>query len=533
MPLSNQTCKKHHGLLGELFKICYLFTCDNLSIGEIMKITLSNQSIDQIKSPLLIINLFKDEVNQGKINQQLFVTLDKKYNGLIQSLVERKEITGDAGNIFYIPDKSQSLIIIGCGKTEDFTIEEWKLLGSQATKNAKSKGFSEYSIFPRGFENGHYRYSSLVEGIYVGDYNFTYYKEKKEEDKPETLINKIEIITNEDLSKIEPQIKEGEIISESIRFARDLINKPGNYCTPTILSNEAKRFAEGTPLKITVLDQPDIEKLNMGSFLSVARGSDEPPKFIIMHHNPEKKKSSEKVALVGKGVTFDTGGISLKPALDMHEMKGDMSGAAAVISAMVAISKINPAIEVLGLVPTTENMPSGKATKPGDIVRAMNGKNIEVLNTDAEGRLILADALCYAVRENATKIIDVATLTGACVVALGEITTGLMGNNQELANHFMNICNDSGEKVWQLPLFKKYHELIKSDVADIVNTGGRAGGAITAAAFLENFVDKKPWIHLDIAGTNWESKGNGYFSKGGTGCMVTSFVRYVMDLSSK
>lgn len=494
-----------------------------------MNIELVKDSYDAVKSDLLAVNVFEDDIKDQKIENDIIEKLDKKYNGFISASIKRKAFSAKMAEQLFIPSESQSLLLIGCGKKEDYTVELSKYFPAMAVKSAKANGFSEFAIYIRGLEDNNKRFAFAVEGFFAGDYTFDMFKEVKEEDKK--VIDKVLVINEGNFDENQGWVKQGTAIGESINFARDLTNSPGNKCTPTILSDLAKDFSKDTKLDIKVLDKKEIEELKMGSFLSVAAGSDEAPKFIIMHHKPSIKKSDEKIALVGKGVTFDTGGISLKPAANMHEMKGDMAGSAAVIAAMAAISKLDLPVEVLGLVPATENMPNGSATKPGDVVTASNGKTIEVLNTDAEGRLILADALCYAVNEKATKIIDAATLTGACVVALGQITTGLMTNNQDLADSFMDVCADTGEKIWQLPLFKEYQELLKSDTADLANIGGRYAGTITAACFLENFVDKTPWIHLDIAGTSWASANGNYFTKGGTGVMVTSFVNYIQSLA--
>ncbi len=500
-----------------------------------MRFQLTDDTIDSIKSDLVIVNYFKEDINikEQQINDEVLNKLNEESQGLILQSVQRKETTGESGKILLIPKKERAIMLIGCGKREEYSIEDHKMFAAQAIRKAKKHAYTNLSFYPRGLEDIDTIHSLLIEGMMVGDYSFDLFKSKEDDSNPKIELDIVNIIIKSDqLQQQQDMLKEGSVIGESVKFVRDLINRPANECTPTILSEQAKEFAGEGPIKITVFDKNKIKKMKMGSFLSVARGAIEPPKFIVMRYEPANKKTDEKIALVGKGITFDTGGISLKPALNMHEMKADMSGAAVVIGAIVAIARLNLGIEVIALVPTTENMPSGTATKPGDIVTAMNGKTIEILNTDAEGRLILADALAYAVQEKADKIIDIATLTGACVIALGEITTGLLGNNQDFIDHFIKISNDAGEKVWQLPLFKKYREQIKSEVADIANIGGKPAGTITSAAFLENFVDKTPWIHLDIAGTGYTSK-DAYYSKGGTGAMVTSIVRFVKDLASK
>jgi leucyl aminopeptidase len=298
---------------------------------------------------------------------------------------------------------------------------------------------------------------------------------------------------------------------------------PSNDMTPTRMAEEAAKVAESTGLEIDVLDEDRARREGMGSFLSVAQGSAQPPKFIVLRYNGDPS-SKELLALVGKGITFDTGGISIKPAEKMEDMKYDMSGGAGVIAAMSAIGKLKPKLNVVGIVPATENMPGGKATKPGDIFKAMNGKTIEVINTDAEGRLILADGLAYANKLGATRIVDAATLTGACVIALGHAASAMVTNNEAFGEEFLAAAKPTGERYWQLPYYEEYTNAMKSDIADLKNTGGRPAGTLTAAAFLREFVDDTPWIHLDIAGTAYLDNEFPWQAKGPTGTPVRAFV---------
>ncbi|MBA3246966.1 MAG: leucyl aminopeptidase, partial [Pyrinomonadaceae bacterium] len=325
----------------------------------------------------------------------------------------------------------------------------------------------------------------------------------------------------------------GRIIGESVNFTRDLANEPGAYMTPTNMAERAQEIATQFGLEIDVLEREEMEREGMGSLLSVARGSEEPPKLIILKYTPEggakgaTKQNGDLLALVGKGITFDTGGISLKPGENMELMKYDMTGGGTVLGVMRAIAQLKPPIPVLGVVPSTENMPSGKATKPGDVVRAMSGKTIEVINTDAEGRLVLADAISYAKKLGATRIVDLATLTGAVSIALGDVNTGILGTDQELIDELIAAGREVGEKFWQLPLDKEYSKQIKSDIADIKNVGGRKAGTITAAAFLKEFADGVSWAHLDIAGTAWGDDAKPFRSKGPTGVAVRTLLNMI------
>ena len=321
------------------------------------------------------------------------------------------------------------------------------------------------------------------------------------------------------------------MIGEAVNAARLMALTPANDMTPTHMAARAKELAADAGLQFDVLDEERMRALGMGSLLGVSRGSDEPATLSVLTYKGDPA-SSETLALVGKGLTFDTGGISIKPAENMHEMKYDMSGGAGVIAAMWAIGKLRPKANVIGLVPSSENLPGHRAMKPGDILKAMNGKTIEVINTDAEGRLILADALCYAKTLGATKIIDAATLTGACVVALGHAASGTMSNDDAFVERFLKVVADIGERYWRLPLYPDYDAQIKSDIADLKNTGGRAAGAETAGAFLKAFVGDTPWIHLDVAGTAYLDSESAFMAKGPTGTPVRAFVSIVEDFAA-
>jgi leucyl aminopeptidase len=322
----------------------------------------------------------------------------------------------------------------------------------------------------------------------------------------------------------------GRIIGDSVNFTRDLANEPGAYMTPSDLAERARGIANEFGLSVDVLDEARMEQEGMGALLSVSHGSEEEAKLIILKYTPREgsgEDDEQLLAFVGKGITFDSGGISLKPGENMELMKYDMTGGATVLGAMRAIAQLKPSISVLGVVPASENLPSGKATKPGDVVTAMSGKTIEIINTDAEGRLVLSDAICYAKKLGAKRIIDMATLTGAVSIALGDVNTAILGTDQKLIDEVIASGRDVGEKFWQLPLDKEYTKQIKSDIADIKNVGGRKAGTITAAAFLKEFADGVSWAHLDIAGTAWGDDAKPYRSKGPTGVAVRTLLRFV------
>ncbi|MGI9056139.1 MAG: leucyl aminopeptidase, partial [Pyrinomonadaceae bacterium] len=323
---------------------------------------------------------------------------------------------------------------------------------------------------------------------------------------------------------------QGEIIGDSMNFTRDLANEPPNILTPTEMANRAKAMAKETGLKCEILDEAKMQRLGMGSLLSVSYGSEQPAQMIVLKYTPNKStgKKGELLAYVGKGITFDTGGISLKPGDGMGAMKYDMSGGATVIGTMRAIALLKPTIPVLGIVAAVENMPDGKASRPSDVVTAMNGKTVEILNTDAEGRLVLADAVAYAEKQGATKIVDMATLTGAVIIALGDQNTGILGNDQEFVDEIIETGKEVGENFWQLPVSKEYSKQIKSDIADIKNIGPRGkAGTIMGAVFIQEFIDKAKWVHLDIAGTAWSDEGKAHQGKGPTGVAVRTLVKYV------
>jgi leucyl aminopeptidase len=357
----------------------------------------------------------------------------------------------------------------------------------------------------------------------------------KTSDKEEKLIEQMIVATVEgDSQSLVQSAERGRILAEAANLAREIINEPSNLMTPTELARQAEEVAQKYGLELDVLDEARMKELGMGALLGVAQGSAEPAKMIVLTYTPSAEPTSnETIAIVGKGVTFDTGGISIKPSDGMEKMKYDMAGGATTIAAMRAIAQLKPAINVIGIVPAVENMPGGRAQRPGDVVRSMLGKTIEVINTDAEGRLILCDAVAYAIKLGATKIVDLATLTGAVSIALGDVYVAVLGNNQEWTDAVIAAGKASGEKIWPLPLDREYREQIKSDIADIKNVGGRKAGTITGAYFIREFVGDTPWAHLDIAGTAWNDSSKPYLSVGPTGVCVRTLVNLVSQMASQ
>ena len=364
-----------------------------------------------------------------------------------------------------------------------------------------------------------------AESLVVAASDITYiYRQTKPSAPPDPVLNKVTLLHGKvQANGVQQGLARGRAIAAGVRFARELGNLPANHCTPAILAEEAKRMGKQNGLKVEVLERRDAEKLGMGSFLAVAKGSDEPPKFIVLRYQGGEPGGAP-IVLVGKGVTFDTGGISIKPAAEMDEMKFDMGGAASVLGTLLSVAMLKPEINVVGIIPACENMPSGRAVKPGDVVTSMSGRTIEILNTDAEGRLILCDALTYAERFKPAAVVDIATLTGACVIALGHQHSGLFTTDEDLANDLLAAGREALDTAWRLPLDEEYDEALKSNFADMANVGPRAGGSITAAMFLKRFTGKYRWAHLDIAGTGRKSG----VAKGGTGRPVGLLTHFVL-----
>jgi leucyl aminopeptidase len=432
--------------------------------------------------------------------------------------------------------KAKRLLLIGGGKARNFSATELRKLAGAAVRTLKAKNIRSFALLAGGEGNGVPSPSdavlAIVEGAFVGDFDPGYYKSDRKDKNGDHKIDALTIVVSGDTKPLEDALHNGTIIAESQNFTRDLVNEPSNRMTPTILAERAKQMASEVGLVCETYGADKIKALKMGAFWGVAQGSDEPPALIVLRHDPVGAADKVHLGLVGKGVTFDTGGISIKPADGMEKMKYDMAGAATMIGVMRAIALLKPKVKVTAVICATENMPSGKAQKPGDVQIAMSGKSIEIINTDAEGRLILADGLSYARQLGCTHLVDAATLTGAVVVALGYVNAGIFANTDEMYERFAKANQQAGEKMWRLPLDDEYKENLKSNIADMVNAGSRWGGAIFAAMFLKEFAEDTPWIHLDIAGTAWMEDNKPWIAKGPSGIALRSLVEFVKGWSA-
>lgn len=494
-----------------------------------------NGDYRDVEVQALAIAIFKDET----LDEEFLQTLDSLAGGMLRSAIESEEFKGKEGETAYFHllgadgPKARRLLLIGVGDREQYNAPDVSRLAGTAARLLRAKAVKSIAIVPRNDGEAGEIASSAIQGAIIGLFEPDKYRTV---DKEERQLEKVAVvIAGADENTVQQGAERGRIIGESVNFSRDLANEPGAYMTPTIMADRARQVATEFGLSIDVLDETRMQQEGMGSLLSVSRGSDEPAQLIVLKYTPESgsQPSDRLMAFVGKGVTFDSGGISLKPGENMELMKYDMTGGATVIGALRAIAQLKPSIAVLGVAPCTENLPSGKATKPGDVVRAMTGKTIEVINTDAEGRLILADAISYAKKLGATRVVDLATLTGAVSIALGDVHAAILGTDQELIDEVIAAGKEVGEKFWQLPLDKEYSKQIKSDIADIKNIGGRKAGTITAAAFLKEFAEGLEWAHLDIAGTAWGDDAKPHRAKGPTGIAVRTLINMVDRESRK
>ena len=459
--------------------------------------------------------------------------IDKASKGYISTLIRRGEIEGDLGNTLLLHNIENTLcdriLLIGCGKEKNIDVTTFYKINHSMVIRLQASGATEIASYltevPVKHKDINWKIQHSIQAIEETLYQFNQLKSEKKETRRPLRKFIFSVSGRGQLMQGEKAVRQGMAISTGIHLAKDLGNLPGNICTPAYLAKQAEILAKQyKDVKTTILEEKDMEKLGMGSLLSVSKGSREPAKLITIEYRAGDKKQAP-IVFVGKGVTFDSGGISLKPGANMDEMKYDMCGAASVIGVISACAELLLPINIIGIIPTVENMPDGIASRPGDIVTSMSGQTIEILNTDAEGRLILCDALTYAEKFDPDVVIDIATLTGACIVALGAHPAGLLSNHNPLANDLLSAGQSSGDRCWQLPLWDDYEEELKSNFADMANIGGKGAGTITAACFLSRFTKKYHWAHLDIAGVAWKSGHH----KGATGRPVGLLTQYVLD----
>lgn len=494
-----------------------------------MEIKVDKGKLEEYPCELLLLFSFESPVTlEGPL-----LSVDRRWKGFLSDLMKQGDFKGEPFQcrLLYthglLPAKR--VLLTGLGKRDEFNLETWRGASSKAGQFVRDSGIKQLVFQISRIENFSEEEltEAFVTGLMLGTYQYKEFKtverEKNKEIEEVILLGE----TEKELEYIHKGSRLGIVISGAVCQARDWVNAPSNQVTPTFLAQRAQEIAKEHKMEIEVFEVDQAEALGMGAFAAVAKGSREPGKFIILEYN--KGKNLDRIVLVGKGITFDSGGISIKPSENMERMKDDMSGAAAVLTTMKAASELKIPLHLIGILPLTENLPSGKSFKPGDILKTLSGKTVEVISTDAEGRLILSDALTYGLKYQPKAIIDVATLTGACVIALGDYVIGLFGNDEALLKKVEEASTKSGEKVWRLPLWEEYFEYIKSDVADFKNVGTRAAGAIIGAIFLEKFVEKTPWVHLDIAGPAYIEKERPYIPRGGTGVGVRLLIQLLRD----
>ncbi len=496
-----------------------------------MQITLDSKPFSTLEADALVTYVFDEsDPVQGRVAE-----LDKLAGGLIARLSKSGEVTGKNLELTLVHApaglKTARLLLVGTGKREQFNPGTLRKVAGAALRYLKTRSVHKVAFLLREGDLNENTAQAVVEGVVAADFETDKWKTDKKNDK---FIETFTITGFGDAEKtlLEKGVARGRTIGESVNFARDLVNEPSNKLTPTVLAAKAEAMAKQAGLAVEILDEKKIADLKMGALLTVAQGGPEPPRVIVVTYTPANvKPGAPVVGLIGKAVTFDTGGISIKPADGMEKMKYDMAGGATMLGVMRALAVLKPNVKVICVVPATENMPGGTAQKPGDIQTAMSGKTIEVLNTDAEGRLILADGVHYVKQLGATHLVDAATLTGAIVVALANINVGVFGSDQAWTDKLLASAKAAGEKMWQMPMDDEYREFIKGSFADIQNIGsGKGGGSITGAWFIREFAGDSPWIHLDIAGTAWNDDAKAWLAKGPTGIALRTLVQLITSL---
>ena len=483
----------------------------------------AENNISSLNTQLLVNYVFTDEVSSLSISE---ITPD--FDPIIREITESNEFRAKDGTISIVHNNVGSgikrALLLGMGDKKNLDPEKTRNLTGKVVNKAKELGISEFVLIPfKNMDKEHL--SAMVEGIKLSDYSFNNYK--RDEDR--NNLNQVRILIRNDMKNSQKIIQHSVVVSDAVIFTRDISNLPPNDCSPKDLATLSKKLSENQKVKVRVIEKEEMKSYGFEGILAVGKGSASSPKLIVLEYSGSTK--NRPIVIVGKAVTFDTGGISIKPSEKMEEMKFDKCGGCNVLGIMKAVSDLGLDTNVIGIIPAVENMPSGTSYRPGDIIKMYNRKTVEVLNTDAEGRIILGDALSFAVKTFAPKaIIDMATLTGAAIIALGTNVAALVGNDDDLVTKILEYSNQTGEKIWQLPLFEEYKEQLKSSNADMKNIGGRSAGAITAAAFLSNFVEDTPWVHLDIAGTAWTQEGTkekSYNPKGATGFGIRTIVKYI------
>jgi len=504
-----------------------------------MKIIASRTNLGEINEDVLIVPVFEGDTPRDPERSPALSALDHLTRGAVAAVFDDGEITGKRDRWVLLHNvgqfSSKRLLLYGAGSAEKIdSIGAGRLAGAAIRALIKNRGVRSAAFLVTRRLETEALVQAIVEGALMGEMSGEIYRTSDEAD---AVLESLDLVSElPEPPDFQRAIRIGTAMAEGTNFARILGYEPSSVVTPSELALRAQKMAEHVGLGFEVLGEDEMKRLGMGALLAVSRGSQEPARLIVMTYEPPKTPdaadTSELIALVGKGITFDSGGISIKPAAKMEEMKYDMCGGAAVIGAMQVIARLRPGIKVIGLVPASENLPSGRAVKPGDVVRSLSGKTIEVVNTDAEGRLVLADAITYAISRGATCIVDAATLTGACVIALGEARAAAMGSNSQLIDDLVSAGEQCGERIWPMPLDKEYGEIIRSDIADVKNVGNRTAGSITAGYFLKHFAGSTPWAHLDIAGTAWTENEKPYIAKGATGFGVRLMANFVLNRAS-
>jgi leucyl aminopeptidase len=501
-----------------------------------MNTNLSSFAPSQVETDCLVVVVLdrtdlgaeKDRAAKSKPAPEI-ASSDAPVHDAAKDVLASGEVTGKPFEITLLHHpaglKAKRLLLLGGGKSKTFSASDLRKLSGAAVRTLKGKSIRNFAfVVPETAIPAQEGVRAIVEGAFVGTFEPDYYKSDRKNDQK---IDTLTIVAQGDQKPLQNALDAARIVAESQNFTRDLVNEPSNRMTPAILAERTRKMAAEVGLGCEILGPDKIKELKMGAFWGVAQGSDEPPALIVLRYNPAGTPANIHLGLVGKGITFDTGGISIKPSDGMEKMKYDMAGGATMIGTMRALALLKPKVKVTAIILATENMPSGKAQKPGDVQIAMSGKSIEIINTDAEGRLVLADGLTYARQLGCTHLVDAATLTGAVVVALGYVNAGIFASDDQMYDRFAQAMKQAGEKMWRLPLDDEYKELIKSNIADMANAGTRWGGAIFAAMFLKEFAEDTPWIHLDIAGTAWMEDQKPWIAKGPSGIALRSLVEFV------